>query len=64
MHEGHLRRILNEYVEYFNRARPHQGINQHVPEPGDTAATAVRVGADVVAFSILGGLHYEYRKVV
>ena len=24
--EGHLRRVLNEYVVYFNQARPHQGI--------------------------------------
>ncbi|HSH78303.1 MAG TPA: integrase core domain-containing protein [Herpetosiphonaceae bacterium] len=59
--EGHLRRILNEYVEYFNRSRPHQGINQQVPEPGDTASP-VGGGAHVVAFSVLGGLHHAYRK--
>ncbi|MDP9313347.1 MAG: transposase, partial [Chloroflexota bacterium] len=29
--EAHLRGILNEYVEFFNRSRPHQGIHQHVP---------------------------------
>ena len=31
--EAHLRRVLKEYVAYFNRSRPHQGINQRVPEP-------------------------------
>ena len=30
--DAHLRRILSEYVSYFNRSRPHQGIDQHVPE--------------------------------
>ena len=61
--EAHLRRILNEYVAYFNRSRPHQGINQHVPEPGDTAASPVNGRAPVVAFPVLGGLHHDYRKV-
>ena len=61
--EGHLRRVLNEYVSYFNGSRPHQGINQQVPEPGDTAASPVNGGAQVVAFPVLGGLHYAYRKV-
>ncbi len=28
--EAHLRRILTEYVTYFNRSRPHQGIDQRV----------------------------------
>ena len=61
--EGHLRRVLNEYVSYFNGSRPHQGINQQVPERGDTAASSVNAGAHVVAFPVLGGLHHEYRKV-
>ncbi len=60
--EGHLRRILNEYVGYFNRARPHQGINQHVPESGDTSTSSVNGGTHVVAFPVLGGLHHAYRK--
>jgi len=60
--EAHLRRILTEYVGYFNRARPHQGINQQVPDTGDTAAIWVSAGAHVVAFPVLGGLHHAYRK--
>ena len=27
-----LHRVIKEYVEYFNRARPHQGIGQRIPE--------------------------------
>ncbi len=29
--EAHLRRVLREYVAYFNQERPHQGIGQHIP---------------------------------
>ena len=32
LHEKQLHRVLRAYVEYFNRARPHQGIRQQVPE--------------------------------
>ncbi|MGN6757185.1 MAG: integrase core domain-containing protein, partial [Thermomicrobiales bacterium] len=31
--ECHLRRVLREYVAYFNRARPHQSLGQATPEP-------------------------------
>jgi putative transposase len=30
--EGHLHRVIREYVEYFNHARPHQRIDQEIPE--------------------------------
>jgi hypothetical protein len=29
LHEKQFQRVLNEYVAYFNRARPHQGIQHH-----------------------------------
>jgi hypothetical protein len=61
--EAHLRLILNAYVEYFNRSRPHPDIYQRIPEPEDTAASSVNAGAHVVAFPVLGGLHHAYRKV-
>ncbi len=35
--ESHLRRVLREYVTYFNTSRPHQGIDQRVPEPDDSS---------------------------
>jgi transposase InsO family protein len=33
LHEKQLHCVLNQYVAYFNRARPHQGREQQVPEP-------------------------------
>ena len=38
--EAHLRRVLREYVAYFNTARPHQGLRQRIPDPA--AAPALR----------------------
>ena len=35
--ERHLRRVLVEYVRYFNHARPHQGLGQRMPTPPDPA---------------------------
>lgn len=31
INEGHLRRVVGEYTDYYNEARPHQGINQRCP---------------------------------
>ncbi len=33
LNERHLQRVLQEYVTYFNDARPHQGLDQHCPVP-------------------------------
>ena len=60
--EAHLRRVLHEYVRYFNHARPHQGLDQRVPEPGKDANPSVGTAAAVTAFPVLGGLHHEYRR--
>jgi putative transposase len=57
--ERHLRRIVTEYVTYFNHARPHQGINQRIPYdpplPADPAG-------EMVGVPVLGGLHHDYRR--
>src|SRR5207248_3419291 len=35
--ETQLRRALRAYVTYFNEQRPHQGIAQRIPAPGQSA---------------------------
>jgi hypothetical protein len=59
--EAHLRRVLKEYASYFNRARPHQGTGQRLPqaEPGRSASYR----GEIVALPILGGLHHDYRRM-
>jgi putative transposase len=39
INERHLRRILNEYLKYYNFDRLHQGINQHFPISGPVRHT-------------------------
>ncbi len=33
LNETHLRRVLDEYVAYYNSRRPHQGLKQQTPIP-------------------------------
>jgi hypothetical protein len=57
--EAHLRRILLCCTAYFNRYRPHQGLQQRVPDPpeADTRQTG-----PVRAVPVLGGLHHTYGR--
>jgi hypothetical protein len=61
--EGHLRRIVMEYVTYFNQARPHQGIGQQIPAFIGQVSAHESSGQPVVSRSVLGGLHRDYRRV-
>ena len=61
--EHHLRRVLREYVAYFNRARPHQGLGQAIPARFLAAERHAGGRGRVVAFPVLGGLHHDYRRV-
>lgn len=62
--ERHLHRVVREYVAYFNHARPHQGLGQRIPNPPDAVACEDLEGTSrVIGYSILGGLHHDYRWV-
>jgi len=56
--------VLAEYVGYFYRTRPHQGIGQRTPLPPAAVVGAPRphVNEDLIAVAVLGGLHHEYRN--
>ena len=57
--EGHLRRVLAAYVDFFNTARPHQGLQQRVPVP-PPVTTAPLTTSRVRSTAVLGGLHHVY----
>jgi len=63
LHEKQLHRVLRAYIEYFNRARPHQGIRQQVPERGVTPVPSDQRGDRIISVPVLDGLHHEYRRV-
>ena len=55
---GQLCRILKEYITYYNTMRPHQGINQSIPQ-GYTSQDKGRI----VKMPVLSGLwHHYYRE--
>ena len=63
LNEKQLHRVLRAYVAYFNRARPHQGIRQQVPEREVTCVPSAQVDDRIISIPVLGGLHHEYRRV-
>lgn len=56
--QKHLRKILKEYVEYYNLCRPHQGIAQKIP--GIKNADPPQLTGKICSRQILGGLHYHF----
>ena len=63
LQEKQLQRVLNAYVTYFNQARPHQGIQQQIPNSCGSPHSTLHEATQVVAVPILAGLHHDYRKV-
>jgi putative transposase len=60
--EKQLQRVLNRYVAFFNQARPHQGIQQQLPEPKRLSFSSSCAADKVMAVPILGGLHHDYQR--
>ncbi len=63
--EGHLRRVLSEYTEYYNRRRAHQGIGQRIPVPDSetrAAKPAARSPVGLGRREMLGGIIHDYYR--
>jgi transposase InsO family protein len=58
--ENHLRKVGREYVAFYNRARPSQGIGK-IPDPDPELLNAPKDGK-VVALPVLGGVQHDYRR--
>ncbi len=61
--EAHLRRVLREYVAYFNGARPHQGLQQHIPAGTEDTVHRPQPGGKIRAIPVLYGIRL-YRCVL
>jgi putative transposase len=58
LNEAHLRRVLGVYVGYYNRARPHQGLDQRTPVAPDRAGGS----GPIRRRDALGGLLHDYYR--
>jgi len=57
--ERHLRHVLAEYVGYFNCWRPHRSMDQRAPRAPPRTIRS-KVGGNIIAKPVLGGLHHIY----
>ena len=56
--EDHLRRLLREYIDYYNAGRVHTAIGD-APE-GRKSESRPSANAEVIALPRVGGLHHRY----
>src|SRR5690242_13239657 len=65
--ESHLKRTLREWVNHYNTGRPHQSLGPGIPDqveqksPTNGEMETIFKRRPILAKSILGGLHHEYR---
>jgi hypothetical protein len=55
------RYVRKNDVAFFNAARPHQGIDQKIPEKMEFSGEGKCEGK-IIAFPVLNGLHHDYRR--
>jgi hypothetical protein len=58
--ERHLERVLREYAEHYNAARPHRALQLRSPVPRGQPVSAV---GEIVRRDRLGGLVREYERL-
>jgi putative transposase len=63
LNEQHLERVLEAFVDHYNRHRPHRALSLAPPEPRRPASTLSACGdPGILRRDRLGGLLYEYER--
>ena len=61
--EAHLRRVLTEYIDFYNHHRARQGIDQQVPVPLTEKRPAMDArGGSIRRRDVLGGIIHDYYR--
>jgi putative transposase len=62
VHTHQLHRIVSAYADYFNQQRPHQGIDQHIPDRFDKPGPPpnYQLKGKVISTPVLNGLLHSY----
>jgi hypothetical protein len=58
--ERHLRSVLDEYTDHYNRHRPHQSRQQRPPDSDEPVVTPL--DAPIRRRKVLGGVINEYHS--
>lgn len=57
--EGHLRRILRDFLVYYHTSRTHLSLDKDAPEPRPVEPPSM---GEVTAEPQVGGLHHRYTR--
>jgi transposase InsO family protein len=57
--ERQLRRILREYIAYYNEVRPHQSLERNAPQPREVEPPAK---GKIISLPQVDGLHHRYLR--
>jgi transposase len=62
INEHHLRRVLTEYLQHYNTARPHRSLGQLAPAQAGTRPPQINLAEyRIRRKQVLGGLTHEYQ---
>ena len=59
INERHLKRLVNEYIEYYHDDRTHLGLGKETPA-GREKATSANLNSEIISMLRLGGLRHRY----
>lgn len=57
--QGQLRRVLESYLEYYHKIRPHRSLSHDSPMHRPVEAPD---DGKVIEMPMVGGLHHQYRR--
>jgi transposase InsO family protein len=60
LNAAHVGRVVREFIEYYNRARPSQATHA-IPDPYPELLKKPTAGGELIALPILGGVQHDYR---